>query len=202
MRNTKNTFRGLILFTVLLLFTACKNDNISVPKPRAYPKVDFLQKEMRSTTFENCPFSFDFPSYGELNQARIAKGQEQMDCWFDIYIKTYNARIHCSYIPINKQEDLESYVKDAFTISGQINKRSDYMSEELIENKNGVKGLMMRFEGPAASPCHFYLTDEENHFLKASLYFDTAVNPDSLAPITQYLLQDVDKMIASFKWKR
>jgi gliding motility-associated lipoprotein GldD len=202
MSNRKNTIYGSLLLVFLFLITACKNDNISVPKPRAYPKVDFIKKDIQSTTFNNCPFSFDFPSYGELKKAKTTKGQVTMDCWFDIHMKAYNARIHCSYIPINKQEDLESYVKDAFTISGQINKRSDYMSEELIQNANGVKGLMMRFEGPAASPCHFYLTDEKEHFLKASLYFDTQVNPDSLAPITQYLLQDVDKMIASFKWKR
>jgi len=202
MSNLKNLLFRLFMLASLLLFSACKNDNISVPKPRAYPKVEFIKKEEKLTTFENCPFSFDFPSYGKLQKAKTAKGQEAMDCWFDINIKPYNARIHCSYIPINKKEDLEQYVKDAFTISGQINKRSDYMSEELIETKNGIKGLKMIFEGPAASPCHFYLTDEIEHFLKASLYFDTQVNPDSLAPITQYLLQDVDNMIATFKWKR
>lgn len=196
----KSIFFVFIIFCMLIC--ACGNDNISIPKPRAYPKVEFVPKETKTMVFESCPFTFDFPSYGTIVKDKPGRGEEELACWFDVSIKEYNAKIHCSYVPIDKKEDLEHYIKDAFTISGQINKRSDYMSEQLIETKNGVKGLMMLFEGPAASPCHFYLTDEKDHYMKASLYFDTQVNPDSLAPITQYLLQDIDQMITSFQWKR
>lgn len=152
-------------------------------------------------SFEQCPFSFEFPNYGALQKTKRKKGEKEYDCWFDIYIEQFDARVHCSYSSISSQEQLEKSIEDAFLIAGKVNERSDFMEEVEIKNKQGAEGLLMRFEGPAASPAHFYLTDQKQHFLKASLYFNTQINPDSLAPINLFLMEDIARMIETFEWK-
>ena len=47
----------------------------------------------------------------------------------------------------------------------------------------------------------FFATDSTQHFLRAALYFETTPNEDSLAPIHQYLLKDMQHMVNTLRWK-
>jgi gliding motility-associated lipoprotein GldD len=127
--------------------------------------------------------------------------KEEQPCWFDLFMPAFNARIHCSYLPVRDRAHFDDMVKDTYVIAGKINERSNYMEESRISNANGVGGLQLKFTGPAASPLHFFLTDTTQHFFKASLYFEAKVKPDSLAPIIAFVEEDVNKLIQSFNWK-
>jgi hypothetical protein len=37
--------------------------------------------------------------------------------------------------------------------------------------------------------------------LRGALYFETAVNPDSIAPVLAFVRDDIIKMIDTFHWK-
>jgi gliding motility-associated lipoprotein GldD len=58
---------------------------------------------------------------------------------------------------------------------------------------------MVRTE--AASPFQFYLTDSTKNFVRGALYFNTVPNNDSLAPVIDFLKQDIIHMIETFRWK-
>ena len=60
---------------------------------------------------------------------------------------------------------------------------------------------MFDIDGPVASPTQFYLTDEDKHFFRASLYFNSKVNPDSTAQVLEFLKPEIDTLLSSFKWK-
>ena len=75
------------------------------------------------------------------------------------------------------------------------------MEETRLKNAQGVHGLILEWTGPAASPVHFFLTDSTNHFFKAALYFDAKVQPDSLAPVSAFIKEDIQRMINTFSWK-
>jgi hypothetical protein len=47
----------------------------------------------------------------------------------------------------------------------------------------------------------FFLTDTTRHFFRGALYFNTQARPDSLAPVTAFLKEDIAVMINSFEWK-
>jgi gliding motility-associated lipoprotein GldD len=113
----------------------------------------------------------------------------------------FEARIHCSYVPVNNRAKYNDLVRDAFVIANKINERANYMEEMRISNAQGVGGLSLAFSGPAASPFHYFLTDTTQHFFKAALYFDAKVQPDSLAPIVAFIQKDIEEMIATFSWK-
>lgn len=200
--NKKNKFYHIIFFCSLLVFgTACESDP-PVPKPRTYPRMTFPDRQVQDLVLENCPFTFQFPTFGEVaKKKKFFKEVIEHDCWFDIHIPHFNANLYLSYLPVSSRKDYDKLVTDAYKINAQINKRSDFMEEVRIKNENGVAGMKFTFEGPAASPYQFFISDTTNHFLKGALYFNTRVAPDSLAPAAEFLAADIDQMLASFEWK-
>ncbi|MEZ4895258.1 MAG: hypothetical protein R2806_00380 [Saprospiraceae bacterium] len=187
-----------------LLMLACREEPTYLPKPRAYPKVVFPEKEYQSFEQDGCPITFEYPVYATIDQnpANKQASQQNASCWFDIYFPAFNGRIHCSYVPIRKPADLDHYINDAFEIVDKVNYRSNYSGEQVIHNPDGTGGVLFKFEGPAASPVQFFLTDSTEHFFKGSLYFFSKVNPDSIQPIAQFIEQDVLELIKTTRWTK
>jgi gliding motility-associated lipoprotein GldD len=113
----------------------------------------------------------------------------------------FKARVHCSYLAVENRAKFDDLVRDAYVIADRINDRANYMEENRILNPQGISGVMLTWTGPAASSLHFFLTDTTKHFFKAALYFDSKVQPDSLAPIQKFIREDIDHMISTFEWK-
>ena len=185
----------LVSISLFIFLWGCRDDH-NTPRPRAYPRVEYPQHELQPFSQEDCPFTFQFPKYAEVQQ------KEDHTCWFDISMPVFKAKLHCSYLQVKDRAHFDDMVNDTYTIAGKINERSNYMEESRIKNANGVGGLMLKFTGPAASPLHFFLTDTTQHFFKASLYFEAKVKPDSLAPIIEFVESDINKMLDSFQWSR
>ena len=66
----------------------------------------------------------------------------------------------------------------------------------------GVGGFAFDIQGPAACPFQFYMTDSTRHFLRGALYFNAKMQPDSLAPMIQFMKQDMTKMMETIEWKK
>ena len=97
-------------------------------------------------------------------------------------------------------DKLEELKTDAFELADWHNKRANYIDEMIIQKGNSVSGFAFLIEGPAASPFQFYLTDSTEHFLRGSLYFNTEARPDSLAPVYEFIEEDLVHMIETFEW--
>ena len=184
---------ALVVVTIVLIASGCQHDPM-VPRPRAYPRIEYPQEGTKEFREATCPFTFQYPSYGEINK-------KDQPCWFDINMTAFKAKLHCSYVPVKSREDFEGLVQDVFRIAEKINARANYMEEAPIRNSKGVGGLAFTWTGAAASPLHFFLTDTTHHFFKAALYFEAEVKPDSLAPIIQFVRKDMDRLIDSFQWE-
>lgn len=185
---------GLLFYILILMIAGCR-ESISLPKPRAYPRVEYPERKFITYDSMGCPFTFEYPSYATI------KSKEQ-ECWFDLFMPAFKARIHCSYLPVRNQEEFDDLVKDAYVIADRINARANYMEDSRMENNQGVNGVIFEWSGPAASNLHFFLTDTANHFFKGALYFDAKVQPDSLAPISEFIKEDISHLISSFAWKK
>ena len=192
-----------LLFALLMIIGAsCRESQARIPKPRAYPKVIFPARNYVQFDSASCPLRFTYPDYMKVEWRTEFFGQKPSNaCWFDLDAQSLGAKIHWSYYPINEEMSLDRLVSDAFKIADQINTRANYMDEIRVANKHGVSGLLMEFSGAAASPLHFYLTDSTSHFLKASLYFQSKVVVDSLAPITDFLREDIAVIINSMTFE-
>ena len=191
----------LVLFVgFFLLLSACE-DPIYIPKPRAYPKVVYPERSYQSFTEDYCSFTFEYPKYTIIEQDTLFFGKKPDNaCWFDLYTKSLNAKIYCSYVPIDKNNSFEKLRDDAFLMADEHIVKANYINRIPIQNKNGVSGFAFNLEGPVASPFMFYLTDSTDHFLRASLYFNSRAEPDSLAPVVKFVKDDILHMIQTFEW--
>lgn len=184
----------LLIFIIAAFFFSCRDKDI-VPRPRAYPRVDYPAKEYKSFISPECPFTFEIPVYADTID-------KQGVCWFDLSIKNFKAKLHFSYHPVSSRLEYDDFVKDAYDIADRINSRANYMEDTPVRNQNGVSGVIFEWSGPAASQVHFFMTDTTQHFFKAALYFDAKVQPDSLAPIADFLKEDIQHLISTFRWNR
>lgn len=194
---------SLLFFAATLLLIACNNDPVFTPKPRAYPRVIYPEKAYQTFDKNYCEFTFQYPEYAEIEQDTSFFDEKPANpCWFNVYIPAFGSRLHCSYYAIGERKSLEELKQDAFEMVDFHNKKANYIEELRISRANGVSGFVFDIEGPAASPFQFYLTDSTEHFLRGALYFNTQVNPDSLAPVYDFVKEDVLRMIETLEWNQ
>jgi len=198
MQHHKRFFPFIML---IALVTACTEQPVT-PKPRAYPKVEYPERGTQEFSNTDCPFTFQYPSYARIEQDSQFLNREVQagSCWFDLYIPDFDSRLYCSFYRIGEKKSLEELKADAFEMADYHTKRANYIEESVIDLGPERKGILFTMEGPAATPFQYYLTDEEDYFFRASLYFNAKVNPDSIAPIYQFIREDMMKMIETFEW--
>lgn len=158
---------------------------------RTYQQFELLQ----------CDFSFQYPTYANVQEDENRPKDATADCWFDLYMPAFDSRLHCTYYDIDSKEEFADLWNDGFDLANKHNVRADFIEEMKIETPKGVGGFAFDIKGPAASPFQFFLTDSTQHFLRASLYFNTQVRQDSMAPVYDFVIADLMKMIESFEWE-
>ncbi len=165
-----------------------------VPKPKAYPKINFPDKNYIVFS-DNCPFEFEVPDY-----AQIAK--ESNDCWQNIHFEPFNATLFLSYFSLNNQNTLAELSEDSRALVFKHSVKASSINEVLVNNeKVNVFGKVYFIGGNTASSLQFYLTDSTNHFLRAALYFNSEPNIDSIRPVLEYINKDVEHLINTIQWK-
>ena len=188
---------------MILLITACGEEGVIIPKPRAYPKVEFPEQAYQAFDEHFCSFTFQYPAYTEVIQdTSFFEEKPAHACWFDIFYPGFDARLHFTYAQANGTKGLNELKEDAFELVDWQNKKASYIQEiQISKAAQNVEGMAFDITGPAASPFQFYLTDGEKHFVRASLYFNTKINADSLAPMYDFVKADIAHLIESFEWR-
>lgn len=185
--------KHLYIFAAIILFlTSCSNNN-PTPRPKAYFRIDTPEKSYKSYNSE-CPFTFEMPDY-----AFIIKDKNEF-CWFDIWFPANEATVYLTYKPINK--NLNVHIEDSHEFVYKHVVKADAIEETPYENDSlNVYGMLYELKGNTASPIQFFLTDSTTHFLRGSLYFDVRPNKDSLAPVIEFIREDIIHLMESLQWK-
>lgn len=184
-----------ILFLLLLIVASCGEDY--TPKPRGYMRIALPEKSYHSIETD-CPYVFEtagystfLPDTGELSER----------CWFDVSYAQFKAKLHFSYKPING--NLADYLEDSRTLTNKhISQASSIQELMVMRPEDRVFGTIFEVEGNrAASVVQFHLTDSTDHFLRAALYFNVSPNNDSLAPVIEFLKEDIIRITETLEWK-
>lgn len=186
-----------ILLALFFLTTgACDSDY--TPKPRGYFRIDLPQHGYRKfdTVF---PFTFEYPVYATLmpDNSKMAEPY-----WINIRYNPFHATLHLSYKFV--RGNLSQYLEDSRTlVNKHIQKASAITQREFTNPDQRVFGLVYDIRGSdAASSYQFYVTDSLSEFVRGALYFNLVPNNDSLAPVIDFLKEDIDHLIGTFKWKK
>ena len=181
---------NIVCVLALLLGVSCAK---YTPKPKGYLRFDLPQKEY--VLFDStCPYKFEYPAYGQM----IKKNNE--DCWYDFSFPQYQSTIHLSYKPI--KNNLPILLEDAHEFISKHTIKADAIEDVfIINNKQDAVGLLFDIGGNVATSVQFFVTDSVNHFLRGSLYFYSAPNRDSLAPLIDFFKEDIEHIMKTIEFK-
>jgi gliding motility-associated lipoprotein GldD len=183
------------LITASVILFSC--DNSYVPKPRGYFRIDLPEKSYR--TFDTIfPYSFEYPAYARVV---LDKRKSSEPFWINIEFPQFKGTIYVSYKPV--KGNLVEYLEDTRTFVMKHIPKADAIEDSLVSRPDArVYGLLYDIEGSgAASPCQFFVTDSASRFLRGALYFNVTPNNDSLAPVIDFIREDIRHMIKTFRWK-
>jgi gliding motility-associated lipoprotein GldD len=153
-------------------------------------------KYYKTDTFQK--FEFDLS-----DQAVIANiPQRGENIFFNIVYPQFHAQIYCSYMPIKKKEDLTQFSEESRKFVYLHTIKADAINEYVFEYaEQKVYGLVFDVKGEVASPTQFILTDSLKSFFRGALYFDFTSGTDSITPVLEYINNDIQLLIESFRWK-
>lgn len=192
-------FKWFAILSVCFVIFSC-DDTVFSPKPHAYPRLYLPQKQY--LTFDTtAPFSFVYPSYAQI----VPYEKTETDWhphWYNIHYLPFNATLHLSYLKFNNRDEFNNLYDDTRKLVYKHDIRAEEIEEtELFKPQSNISGVIYELKGNTATNLNFYISDGKQHFLRGALYFNTKTEIDSIAPVVDFLKQDIVKMIESAKWK-
>ena len=180
----------------LLLITSILSSCSDAPylKPYGYPRLSLPKAGYEKWT-NKCNVFFKKPISTNIETLK------KDSCFFNISYPSLNAKVHCSYIPVNG--NLKEIIDQEYKLREKHNQFSTNVKEKVFHNEiKNVHALLFHISGTqAATPLQFFITDSINHFFRGTLYFNTSPNNDSLATAIDFVRTDIDTLVESFEWK-
>lgn len=183
---------GLCLLTAACM-AGCSQPR--VPKEYGYFRVFLPEHQYTSCAENGYPYLFEISDWAHIQP--VAQSGEQY--WINIVYPQLNAHIHCSYKPVHNNLGKLSADAEEFVYNHSM-KATSIPEQEYVDESKHIYGVMYQLEGNTATPAQFYITDSTRHFFRGALYFNCVPNQDSLAPMIEYLQEDIRHLIETFQW--
>jgi len=184
---------SILSLVFILYFGSCTGNTDYVPRQTGYFRIA-LPKRKYTTYSSPCPFTFEYPVY-----ASVLPDTGHF-CWLNVAFSRLHCNIYMSYLTVNR--NLQAYTEECrrFVVEHEI--KASAINEQTVSNaKDKIYGVIYDIEGNAASNVQFYLTDSTHHFVRGALYFYAVPNKDSLAPVLNFVKEDINHLVQSFRWK-
>ena len=187
--------KWLLILAVVVLTFACKQRY--TPKARGYFRIDLPEKAYQM--FEgDYPYKFEYPAYAVVKPDTSSNAEKY---WLNISYLEFKGQIHMSYKPVG--DHFNMLMEDSRKLAYKHSIKADAIHERMFyDAEKKVSGVLYEIKGNAASPLQFYATDSLNHFLRGSLYFNAIPNQDSLAPVINFVHQDVIRLMETLQWNK
>jgi gliding motility-associated lipoprotein GldD len=198
MTRTVSGFLGMQMLFLFypILFFGCAREQ-PMPRPYAYHRL-YLPDTISTDTRLKCPFQIS------INQAAMLsypKGKSGTACWVDLHYPSIHASVHFTYVPLQNRDHLGDCIKGSQDLVFKHTIRaSEILEDPLMIEDRKVYGLFYRLSGHSASNSQFYVTDSTHHFLRAALYFDATPHPDSMAPVVDFMLGEMERLASGVRW--
>ena len=186
--------KGFYILSILaLLLLSCSRP--VAPKPYGYYRITLPEHSYQLFEQNSYPYSFLYSSSATIQPVQY----ENERYWINIVYPTLNASIHCSYKPV--RGNLRQLTDDAWEFVFNHAIKASAIPEHAYENPEArTYGIFCELKGNTASPMQFFLTDSTRHFFRGAVYFNCVPNQDSLAPVIEYMQEDVLNLIETLRW--
>jgi len=185
-----------VLATVLIsLFGACETNYL--PRPKGYNRID-LPDPVYNQLKEDLPYTFEHSTYAMVEPDSFSLNEKD---WINLNYANFEAKVHLTYKPIEgERENLKAYLSDALSLTSKHQIKVYGIEEMVLRTPEGYSGLVAELTGDVPTQFQFFVTDSTQHFLRAALYFNTAVKNDSLEPVIEYIKSDMMHLINTLKF--
>ena len=179
---------------IALLISSC--NETYTPRPKGYFRIALPEKKYQVYDGGDCPFKFQIPDYARVDEYQDPKAQP---CWKYVRFPLFNGEIFLSYKKV--ENNVSDFIEDARTLAYKHTVKAESIDETVLEVPGKIYGVIYDIGGNAASSVQFFATDSTKHFIRGALYFNSPPQPDSLAPVIQFLREDIVKMMETVEWK-
>ncbi|WP_241738105.1 gliding motility lipoprotein GldD [Hymenobacter polaris] len=184
----------------LLAGAACSSgDDDYTPRPKGFNRIDLPPHRYRPLG-PGHPYSFEVSRYAKV--LRDSSYLAQPD-WLNVYYPQLHANVQITYTNAERNRQLyNKMMEDARKLTGKHQIKATSIEERILKTPNGLRASVFELEGEVPSQFQFYTTDSTKHFFRAALYFRTATQNDSLAPVIEYVKYDMLRMLNSLKYTK
>ncbi|TAE30879.1 MAG: gliding motility lipoprotein GldD [Cytophagales bacterium] len=196
--------KQLIVALLLGLLSACGSSSTNtdaeyIPKPKGYPRIDLPPH--RYVALESThPYQFEVNQVARVLPDTFARSEPH---WIFIHYPAFNASVQLTYKPIlNDPNRLKAMLQDSYKLAGKHKIKATAIREQVQRLPSGLYANVIELEGEVPSQVQFITTDTTRHFLRGALYFNTAIANDSLAPVIQYVKDDIRHLLNTLKWRK
>lgn len=193
MKRSRLLVISIMTVIITVISNGCSND---VPRPRGYFRIELPEKNYVKFDNDSFPYLFDYANIANIER----KATKDEPYWVDVVYPRLNARIYCSYKHVDGNfrevnEDARSFVYK-HTI-----KADDITEQPYVDDSAKVYALLYELKGNTASAIQFVATDSVKHFFRGALYFNNTPNQDSVAPVREYIREDIIRLLESLRWR-
>ncbi len=189
-------FKYLLTATALLICLAACEQNY-YPKPTGFNRID-LPAHTYNQLPDSFPFTFQYSTHAKLLPDSSYIRQRY---WFALFYPELVAEVHITYKPLyNNRDSLRTNIDDAYKLTAKHQAKASSIEETIIQTPSGKFVSIAELEGDVPSQFQFYTTDSTTHFLRGALYFRTATENDSLAPVIDYVKKDIVHALNTLEW--
>lgn len=196
MKKIGNLLLTMALFAMMA--ASCGGETSYLPKPRGYNRIDLPEARYQALP-DTFPYLFNFSEYAALSRDSHSLAGRY---WINLTYPSFDANIQLTYKNLREPEnDINLLLEDAYELSARHNVKAYAIEENILSLPNGQKASVIELEGEVPSQFQFFTTDTTVHFLRGALYFNTASDNDSLAPIIEFIKTDIIQLLNSLEWK-
>lgn len=188
----------LLIAGAAVVLSAC-GDNGETPKPQAYLRIDLPPHNYEVCDTAVLPFTFELSNLAEVQW----KKNQPRDKWFTIAYPKYKGYVFMTYKAMNGTKELRAQVDTSYKfVEGHFSYSSGIDENRFVDREHKLSGTTYHLKGQnVASTYQFWVTDSNRHFIRGALYIDCTPNNDSLAPVLEYIQDDIDHLIESIRWR-
>ncbi len=187
----------LSLLFVLPLLSACGSKDY-VPKPKGFNRID-LPPHRYLALQGDYPYHFEHSAHAVIKKDTFARAEPY---WIYVQYPDLRASVQLTYKTVNQDpKRFQELVNDAYKLASKHQIKAEAIEEMTLKTSNGKLAHLFQLEGEVPSQFQFYVTDTTTHFFRGALYFPTATKNDSLAPVIEYVKEDIVHLLNTLKWE-
>ncbi len=189
--------RLLLAAGFVLALAACNAEYN--PKPKGFNRIDLPAPAYQPLQATDHPYTFEYSRYAKIRPDSSMIAQPY---WINIIYPQLGANVQLTYKAINNNpKTFDDLIEDARKLTSKHQIKAYAIEEAEIKTMQGDIASVFELEGEVPSQFQFYVTDTTTHFFRGALYFRTATQNDSLAPVIDYVKKDIVHLLNTLEFK-